>query len=229
VKTTPAKILLASGLALTGSAHAQFSSSSGMYFSSAGAAYMNTLSWSSMSRSPEMQKAFSDAEAKVARDNARAASAVPAAAGASASDFRPVDSERNAAFGSLVAGVAPGNARDALRKRLDLLAATVERSMAGRHNLAQATYLLIGMSLQTAGGRPLASARAVELTRAIDAAYANDPKFMGMDDRQRSRMFYTYAATTGLTATLGLSKDPAEVQAGRKLALNTLHAFGIQP
>lgn len=229
------RIALTIVLASACAAHAQYQSSSGSYFSSAGAAYMNTLSWSHMSESPELRKAEAEAAERarsssgVQRSRADSATAHAAPSGSLTSSFRPVVAERAAALDGLMAHVPPGAVHDAFRARLELLATTVERGMSMPNNLAQATYLLIGISLQTARGQPLETARAGQLTRAIDDAYAKEAGFARLDDRQRSRIYYTYLGTTGLTAELGMSKDPREVAAGRELARNTLKSFGITP
>jgi hypothetical protein len=49
-----------------------------------------------------------------------------------------------------------------------------------------------------------------------------------MSGRERSRIYYLYTATIGLTLQLSLSKDPTEVAQGRALALSTLHELGIK-
>ena len=212
---------------------AQYQSSSGMYFQSAGAAYMNTLSWSSMSRSPEMQQAMNDAEARAngqsgTSGSTRAASANSSTPALAASDFRPVPEERGKVLDSLVASVPAGPGRDKWRASIETLSAVVENNAGRKHNLAEATYLLIGVSLQTSTGRLIEKARAQELIRAIAAAYAGDKSFQRLDDRQRSRMYYLYTATIALTGGLNASKDPAEVQAAKALAQNTLREMGIR-
>jgi hypothetical protein len=225
--------LLAVGLTLAIPAGAQYSSSSGMYFHSAGAAYMNTLSWSTMSRSPEMAKAMNDAAARVNGGEPRVGNSPPAptsssAPGLSASDFTPVVEERGKVIDLLVAQLPAGAGRDRQRARIEGLSTTVENSANRKHNLAEVTYLLIGVSLRTATGRPMENARVQELVRAIAAAYAADSGFKRLDDRLRSRMYYLYTAVIALTGGLSASKDPAEVQAARLLARNTLSAMGIK-
>jgi len=214
-------------------AAAQFQSSSGMYFQSAGAAYMNTLSWSSMSRTPEMRKAMADAEARAnakAGTPARAApppSPSPAAALA-ASSFTLVPDERGKVLDSLLSKVPAGPARDAQRARIDALSAQVEKGLSPLgNNLAEATCLLIGTSLRVATGKAPETARMKDVVRAVSLAYATDERFKRLDDRRRSHMYYLYTATIGTTLSWGISKDPTEAQAGKALALGTLREFGI--
>ena len=213
--------------------NAQYQSSSGMYFHSAGAAYMNTLSWSTMSRSPEMSKAMNEAEARVnghtgSQGSAPAASANPLTAAFAASNFQPVPEERAKVIDLLLSSVPAGAARDRQRARIEVLSAAVENAAGRKYNLAEATYLLIGVSLQTATGRPMENARAQELVRAIASAYAGDSGFQRLDNRRRSQMYYLYTAIIALTGGLGASKEPAEVQAAKTLAQNTLREMGIR-
>jgi len=215
-------------------ADAQFQSSSGMYFHSAGAAYMNTLSWSRMSRSPEMRQAMDEAEARVNGQKGTPGNRPPAASSSyapalSASDFRPVPEERGKVIDLLVANLPAALGRDKQRARIEALSATVESSALRKHNLAEVTYLLVGVSLKTATGRPMENARAQELIRAIAAAYAADDAFKRLDDRRRSQMYYLYTAVIALTGGLSASKDPVEVRVAKTLAQNTLHEMGIQP
>jgi hypothetical protein len=226
-------VAFAAALTLAPAANAQFQSSSGAYFHSAGAAYMNTLLWSSMSRSPAMSKAMSESEARANGQNGPHGNAGPAAssstAALAASDFKPVPEERGKVIDLLVADQPAGPARDRLRARITALSAAVENGAGHKYNLAETTYLLIGVSLQTATGRPIETARAQGLIRAVAAAYAADSGFHRLDDRRRSQMYYLYTSLIALTGGLSVSKDPSEVQVARTLARNTLREMGIRP
>jgi hypothetical protein len=233
-------MVLAAACIAAGQATAQFTSSSGTHFSSAGAAYMNTTSWSSMSRTPAFAKAMRDAEANA---NAKAAmttgagsrttpptKATPsgAATGLSIVDFTPVPEERAKAIETLVGQIPAGARRDAERARFDALTTTFENTLAGRRNkLAEATFLLIGMSLKITTGQPLEAARAQDIVAAINTAYAADSGFRKLDDRQQSRMFYLYAASTAATVAYTRSADPAEARVGKAIAQSTLRSLGI--
>jgi hypothetical protein len=227
---SPAALFAA--LALAPAAGAQYSSASGQYFSSAGAAYMNTLSWSSMSRSPEMREAEARAYANGRQNSSPAAPSQDANAAAralAAAEFRPIAEERARAVESVVAQL-PAGFRDKQRMRIETLSPVVEKALgAHKNNLAEVTYVLIGLSMQTASGKPIETAKAEQLVRAIALAYAGDEGFKRLDDRGRSRMYYLYTSLIALQGGLGLSKDPAETEVAKALARGTLHEFGIQP
>jgi hypothetical protein len=107
----------------------------------------------------------------------------------------------------------------------------VEKQLGAQgHPLTVATCLLIGTGLRVATGKAPETARLKEAIQAVNLAYATDEHFKRLDDRQRSRMDCLYTATIGTTQSLGISKDPIEAQAGKALALNTLHEqLGIAP
>jgi hypothetical protein len=226
--------VLSLGLARGVAAQSSFSSSAnpyrsasglggGLHFSSPAAAYMNTMF---MRGSDKAQVEAVKRESAARRARQSAAGQAPASANNS---FALVPGEQGAVLDNLVGGVAAGPSRDQLRRRLQAVSEQVEGTPGWqRGNLAMATYMLAGLSFTKATGRSLDPGLATELVRGIDEAYAHDAKLQAMNGRERSRIYYLYTATIGLTLQLSLSKDPAEVAQGRALALSSLHELGIK-
>ena len=210
-------LVAALSLGHTATAQSSFSSSAnpyrsasglggGLHFSSPAAAYMNTM----FMRGSDKEQVEAVIRESAARRARQAAASAPAAAG--------------------FALVPAGPAREHLRARLLAVSELVEHTPGWqRGNLARATYTLAAVSLTRATGRQLQPAMATELVQGIDEACAKDAAFQALDARERSRIYYLYTATAGLTLQLSLSKDPAEAEQGRALALNTLHQLGIKP
>jgi len=225
-------LVAALSLGHTATAQSSFSSSAnpyrsasglggGLHFSSPAAAYMNTM----FMRGSDKEQVEAVIRESAARRARQAAASAPAAAG-----FALVPAEQAAVLDSLVGSVPAGPAREHLRARLLAVSELVEHTPGWqRGNLARATYTLAAVSLTRATGRQLQPAMATELVQGIDEACAKDAAFQALDARERSRIYYLYTATAGLTLQLSLSKDPAEAEQGRALALNTLHQLGIKP
>jgi hypothetical protein len=116
-----------------------------------------------------------------------------------------------------------------MRSRLKLVSEQVEGTPGWqRGNLAFATSSLAVLCFTKATGRTLDPGMVSELIHGIDEVYAKDAAFQAMGGRERSRIYYLFTATLGLTLQLSLSKDPAEVAQGRALAVKTLHELGIK-
>jgi hypothetical protein len=225
---------LALGSVITASAQSSFSSSAnpyrsasglggGLHFSSPAAAYMNTMF---MRGSDKAQVEAVKRESAARRARQAAAGQAPMLANNS---FALVPGEQVAVLDNLVGGVPAGPSRAQLRRRLQAVSEQVEGTPGWqRGNLAMATYTLAGLSFTKATGRSLDPSLASELVHGIDEAYAHDAALQAMSGRERSRIYYLYTATIGLTLQLSLSKDPAEVAQGRALALSSLHELGIK-
>ncbi len=193
----------------------------GLHFSSPAAAYMNTMF---MRGSDKAQVEAVKRESAARRARQASTGAAPASTG-----FALVPGEQAAVLESLVAGAPAGPPREQLRRRLQAVSRQVEGTPGWqRGNLAAATYALAGLSFTKATGRALDPGVAAELVHGIDDAYAHDPAFQVLEGRERSRIYYLYTATLGLTLQLSLSKDPAEVAQARAMALNTLKELGIR-
>ena len=223
---------LALGSAITASAQSSFSSSAnpyrsasglggGLHFSSPAAAYMNTM----------FMRGSDKAQVEAVKRESAARRAKQAALGQAPTNnsFALVPGEQGAVLDNLVGVVPAGPARDQLRRRLRAVSEEVEGTPGWqRGNLAMATYMLAGLSFTKATGRSLDQGLVTELVHGIDEAYAHDAAFQATGERERSRIYYLYTATLGLTLQLSLSKEPAEVAQGRALALSTLHELGIK-
>jgi hypothetical protein len=68
-----------------------------------------------------------------------------------------------------------------------------------------------------------------EVIRAINAAYSKDHAIARLNDRERSKMYYTCVSLTALESGMVLSNDPQQIAAGKAIAKNTLQIMGVKP
>ena len=113
---------------------------------------------------------------------------------------------------------------------IEQLSVTVENSAGPyKNNLAWATYTLLAVSVLYTSGSPFDQTQQQEVIRAINAAYSKDHAIARLNDRERSKIYYTYVSLTALESGMVLSKDPQEVAAGKAIAKNTLQIMGMKP
>lgn len=205
--------------------------------------YFSAINQNMFLMSPELRKAMRDANARssqstgtqssgagVANSTNSGMSAMTTEAALAASNFEPALEERGKAIDTLLSGIPAGPQRDAQRVRIETLLPSIETSLGPlKNNLAEMTYLLIGVSVQTLTGRKLETSQAQALNRSIALVYAGNEGLKHLDIRQRSQLYYIFAATIALEQGLALSKDPNEARAGKLVAQNTLKALGFQP
>jgi hypothetical protein len=95
-------------------------------------------------------------------------------------------------------------------------------------DLARSTYLLLGLSVVSVHGQqPLTKDQILTISQVVTNRYTRNPSFLQADNRQRSQLYFIYAAATGELNRCLESKSANDIQSGQTLARSMLQQFGL--